>query len=802
MATSRLHQVRVVARIRPLSTVREQGSNVTLWEEANATPRISNASQTSPSTQSTTISATTGPQTTRRFHFDGVLGPTVTEDHVYQTTVGAAIQEHLLRGHNTTLLVYGQTGSGKTYTMEQVLPKAMLEVLQGSGTCSLSYFELYNDSLRDLLVDEATDLRLRSNGSEVVVEGLRHVLVDSMDDVELFLEEATQRRTTGSTHMNERSSRSHAICALTVELPDGSHSKLTLVDLAGSERIKKSGVEGVQKQESIQINKDLFVLGKVVSALAQQQPQHVPYRDSQLTRLLRDSLGGSAYTVLIACVSPAESNLDESLNTLRYAERARAIVNSVSKNVLKSPSLMDGAALLSENKKLRDRVEELEQQLLEKTLTAATESPLREASVQNRLKPQLSSLQRKVNAAKSEARVAKARSQAVTDTAYKWKAHIDRAKQRQKEIQGEENLDPAVDSGTESTRSLTSHSEDEDLRREIDELRRERDDLLKQRDEALEHVRSANASLQVLREQVKEVSNPLRRVSTDPADEDGGEDSPQDSPHSSEVCDESPREVTSPDDASQTTFQFDNCSPIKDDRSVQSEDLLIRNHAEKVLELAERAIESNRSFDRSITSTASSFCSRPPVTWLKDQEETVVSGVDMLDVKTGPCQCEMGFFSGKEDHYDFYLPKLGVMCTCGRNTEQRTIQPGTHPCDLINILRPWQVEFLSNEGISGAVALVLAYKEQGAHLASRLKRWRKAQGMTGTRTASCKIALHIWTKTCKVVARTVREQSARGEAVLERPAFLDVSLSSDLHSISTIGSDMLSMIDVDSVSEV
>jgi len=180
--------------------------------------------------------------------------------------------------------------------------------------------EIYQEELRDLLVDsEQQSLKLRDHGDQgVVVRGLSNEVVDSIPQVHFLLGQAMKRRTTSATKMNERSSRSHAICTIAVTTTSSSKSpsgrsgggkkkklksvtaKLTLVDLAGSERIKETGVEGVQKQESININKDLFVLGKVVSALSERANKgsgvHVPYRDSKLTRLLRDSLGGTFNT--------------------------------------------------------------------------------------------------------------------------------------------------------------------------------------------------------------------------------------------------------------------------------------------------------------------------------------------------------------------------------------------------------------------------------------------------------------------------------------------------------------------------
>ena len=254
----------------------------------------------------------------------------------------------------------------------------------------LSYLEIYNEECRDLLVtsnniSDHKDLVLRESsgnngaGGGVRVVGLSRVSVTSPHEVAQYMQRASERRVTGSTKMNSTSSRSHAICTIQVTLPnvtsnddddddksnnddDGGvlTSKLTLVDLAGSERIKRTGAEGHRLKEGISINKGLFVLGQVVSALSEMGAsspsssnsnsststdiretnlhQHVPYRDSKLTRLLQDSLGGNSRTILVACVSPADTNVEETMNTLRYAERARNIKNSAVRNLVASSS--------------------------------------------------------------------------------------------------------------------------------------------------------------------------------------------------------------------------------------------------------------------------------------------------------------------------------------------------------------------------------------------------------------------------------------------------------------------------------
>lgn len=262
----------------------------------------------------------------RPFQFDAVYGPAVTQNELYMHCFGQSLAPDIMRGYNTTIMAFGMTGAGKSYTMSErdgVVYHAVSDIFRvkrdvsASGdtavTVHMSCLEIYTDDLRDLLSDDSSTnddpsaaLKLRDIGDSVTVAGLTAIAVDSLDEVRELLDHAQVRRTTGCTRLNEHSSRSHALYTLTVTSSSSASSsssngnssknncrtaKLTLVDLAGSERIKESGVVGSQRKESIHINKDLFVLAKVIGSL-HERSGHVPYRDSKLTRLLRDSLGG------------------------------------------------------------------------------------------------------------------------------------------------------------------------------------------------------------------------------------------------------------------------------------------------------------------------------------------------------------------------------------------------------------------------------------------------------------------------------------------------------------------------------
>jgi len=278
---------------------------------------------------------------------------------------------------------------------------------------TMSYLEIYNEQAIDLLNDDPASanatLQVRDSKTEgVVIPNLKHFPVSSPEEVRVLMEKASMKRATASTHMNSVSSRSHAICTLNVTIApnddeneadeedqdedlisprslastsssssnhQGMRAKLTLVDLAGSERIKRTGAEGARMKEGININKGLFVLGQVVSALSELGQRnhgggghhsHIPYRDSKLTRLLQDSLGGNSRTVMIACISPAESNIEESVNTLRYAERTRNIKNSAVRNVVSSGGLSasEAAALRRENQQLKLELARMESKMI------------------------------------------------------------------------------------------------------------------------------------------------------------------------------------------------------------------------------------------------------------------------------------------------------------------------------------------------------------------------------------------------------------------------------------------------------
>ncbi|XP_057576065.1 kinesin-like protein KIF7 isoform X2 [Hippopotamus amphibius kiboko] len=304
----------------------------------------------------------------RHFGFHAVLDEDAGQEAVYQACVQPLL-EAFFEGFNATVFAYGQTGSGKTYTMGEasvaslhedeqgIIPRAMAEAFKLIDENDLldclvhvSYLEVYKEEFRDLLeVGTASrDIQLREDDrGNVVLCGVKEVDVEGLDEVLSLLEMGNAARHTGATHLNRLSSRSHTVFTVTLEqrgrapsrLPRPAAgqlliSKFHFVDLAGSERVLKTGSTGERLKESIQINSSLLALGNVISALGdpQRRGSHIPYRDSKITRILKDSLGGNAKTVMIACVSPSSSDFDETLNTLNYASRAQNIRNRATVN--------------------------------------------------------------------------------------------------------------------------------------------------------------------------------------------------------------------------------------------------------------------------------------------------------------------------------------------------------------------------------------------------------------------------------------------------------------------------------------
>ncbi|PNJ55464.1 KIF16B isoform 2 [Pongo abelii] len=312
-----------------------------------------------------------GRERTKTFTYDFSFysADTKSPDYVSQEmvfkTLGTDVVKSAFEGYNACVFAYGQTGSGKSYTMmgnsgdSGLIPRICEGLFsrinettrwdEASFRTEVSYLEIYNERVRDLLRRKSSktfNLRVREHPKEgPYVEDLSKHLVQNYGDVEELMDAGNINRTTAATGMNDVSSRSHAIFTIKFtqakfdsEMPCETVSKIHLVDLAGSERADATGATGVRLKEGGNINKSLVTLGNVISALAdlsqdaantlaKKKQVFVPYRDSVLTWLLKDSLGGNAKTIMIATISPADVNYGETLSTLRYANRAKNIIN-------------------------------------------------------------------------------------------------------------------------------------------------------------------------------------------------------------------------------------------------------------------------------------------------------------------------------------------------------------------------------------------------------------------------------------------------------------------------------------------
>ncbi|KAI1902873.1 hypothetical protein AGOR_G00020780 [Albula goreensis] len=292
----------------------------------------------------------------RLFTFDAVLGPETSQEEVFQACQVKKIVDMATQGCSCTVFAFGQTGSGKTYTVTgphaeldgpwdpsyhgliQRCLSHLLGLVHSAGggiTLRASYLEIYNEQVQDLL-DPRPRHPLPVRGSRACgfrVENLSELELHSLDDITKLLE-GLRNRHTSSHRQNERSSRGHAILTIHINRTGAkdteggaTQGKLRLVDLAGSERVKETGNEAELLEETGNINRSLLALGKCIAALvnAKGKNKHVPCRDSKLTKLLSDSLGGNGVTLMIACVSPTAACLPETLNTLYYSSRARRI---------------------------------------------------------------------------------------------------------------------------------------------------------------------------------------------------------------------------------------------------------------------------------------------------------------------------------------------------------------------------------------------------------------------------------------------------------------------------------------------
>ncbi|KAK0400139.1 hypothetical protein QR680_003374 [Steinernema hermaphroditum] len=332
--------IKVVVRCRPLSEteIKQGHQNIVSMHPNRGVVEMRNPKDSS--------------EPPKCFTFDSVYDGSSKQIDLYDETFRDLVNS-VLNGFNGTIFAYGQTGTGKTFTMEGVadvpelrgvIPNSFEHIFQHIAQSQnqqylvrASYLEIYQEEIRDLLnKDSKARLELKERPDVgVYVKDLSTFATKSVAEIKHVMSVGNSNRSVGRTNMNEHSSRSHAIFIITIECsepgPDGENhirvGRLNLVDLAGSERQTKTGAVGERLKEATKINLSLSALGNVISALVDGKSSHVPYRDSKLTRLLQDSLGGNSKTVMVANIGPASYNFDETLGTLRYANRAKNIKN-------------------------------------------------------------------------------------------------------------------------------------------------------------------------------------------------------------------------------------------------------------------------------------------------------------------------------------------------------------------------------------------------------------------------------------------------------------------------------------------
>ena len=325
--------VNVICRFRPMNDLERTSGNEQVCEYTSPTSLTFHSSRE---------------KNVYRFNFDRIFPPSSTQQDIYDFGVKGII-DSVLDGYNGTVLAYGQTSSGKTYTMQGemeeektqgIIPRMISHVFKHiyknedtDFMIKVSMIEIYQEKIRDLFDVSRVNLNIREDSIKgIYVDGASERYVGCPNDVLVLLEIGSANRAQAATNMNEHSSRSHSIFILTINQTNKKEGfskigKLYLVDLAGSEKISKTGATGHTLEEAKIINKSLTTLGRVINNLTDGKSTHIPYRESKLTRVLQESLGGNSKTCLIITCSPSIYNESESLSTLRFGERAKKIKN-------------------------------------------------------------------------------------------------------------------------------------------------------------------------------------------------------------------------------------------------------------------------------------------------------------------------------------------------------------------------------------------------------------------------------------------------------------------------------------------
>lgn len=353
---------------RVLSTKKETGRSrtksdgIVAWDVSSDGETAAQSPQTQPV-----------PGRTHSYTLDHVYGPESTTKQLHHRSIKSLV-DRAMEGYHSSILAYGQSGAGKTFTMTGtrespgLIPMAITDCFRyvqksqesREYLIRISYLEIYKENIRDLLSATPQPIRLFDGPNGMIIRGLKEEIVSTPEQVYAILTKGERRRQVGATHLNQHSSRSHVMVRLWIESTSVESaatrvSSLSLVDLAGSESVKLNGTD--RREEGQYINKSLMTLGQVVLSLSEGKTGHIPYRDSKLTRLLQPSLSGNAQMVLLCCISPQTSHLEESHNTFKFATRAKKVEQKAIINVAD-----DDQTLLQTYK---SEIEDLRKQLAE-----------------------------------------------------------------------------------------------------------------------------------------------------------------------------------------------------------------------------------------------------------------------------------------------------------------------------------------------------------------------------------------------------------------------------------------------------
>ncbi|KPM04889.1 kinesin-like protein KIF3C-like protein [Sarcoptes scabiei] len=531
-STNQSESVKVVVRCRPLLEQEKTLSNRNNHQgslcvvEVNCergTIQLTKPSNNSFSNGFISSSSSSSQPDIKIYTFDSVYDDRSTQEEIY-VDVCHPLVESVLNGFNGTIFAYGQTGTGKTYTMEGtaddpgIIPRSFIHIFSHISNSShkqflvrSSYLEIYQEEIRDLLSPvphKILELHERPDIG-VYVKDLSSFVCKNISEIERVMAKGRHNRSIGETNMNDRSSRSHAIFVITIEHIEQDEfgnehvrvGKLNLVDLAGSERQIKTKAVGQRQKEAIKINLSLSALGNVISALVDGRSTHVPYRDSKLTRLLQDSLGGNSHTVMLANIGPSAYNYEETLITVRYANRAKNIKNKPHINENPKDALLKEFQI--EIQRLRKQLEEKRMRKFLKSGTIRSDQ-----SVNNQTESidteTVKKLQAKINAMESKMLVG---GKDILDHTNEQQQHL---QQRIAELREQKNRERLM------LQQLEEHDDaTQEVRETFSSLQQEVETKRKKLRKMIKEFQSVNSEIRDLQETYSEDRRDLERISSE-----------------------------------------------------------------------------------------------------------------------------------------------------------------------------------------------------------------------------------------------------------------------------------------------